>query len=177
VQNADITLTGVRVPEANRLQRVTSFRDVAEILRVTRGGVSWQALGVMIGAYELALAYAKERRQFGRPIAGFQMVQDLLVKCLGSITACWGMLVQLARLQDEGVTRDDQSSLAKAFVTSRMREVVASCREIFGGNGIVLDYDIARFFADAEALYSYEGTREINTLIVGKSITGQSAFV
>lgn len=177
VQNADITLTGVRVPEENRLQRVTSFRDVAEILRVTRGGVSWQALGVMIGAYELALAYAKERRQFGRPIAGFQLVQDLLVKCLGSITACWGMLVQLARLQDEGVTRDDQSSLAKAFVTSRMREVVASCREIFGGNGIVLDYDIARFFADAEALYSYEGTREINTLIVGKSITGQSAFV
>ncbi len=177
VENADITLTDVRVPEADRLQRVDSFRDVAEILRATRGGVAWQALGVMTGAYELALDYARERRQFGRPIARFQMVQDLLVKSLGNITASWGMLVQLARLQDAGVFRDEHSSLAKAFVTSRMREVVAWSREIFGGNGIVLDYDVARFFADAEAIYSFEGTREMNTLIVGKAITGQSAFV
>ncbi|MBP2478578.1 glutaryl-CoA dehydrogenase [Crossiella equi] len=177
VENAEITLTEVRVPEANRLQNINSFRDVAEILRATRGGVAWQALGVMIGAYELALAYAKERKQFGRPIAGFQLVQDLLVKSLGNITASWGMLVQLARLQDGGIFRDEHSSLAKAFVTSRMREVVAWSREIFGGNGIVLDNDIMRFFADAEAIYSFEGTREMNTLIVGKSITGQSAFV
>jgi glutaryl-CoA dehydrogenase len=177
VENADVTLTDVRVPETDRLQNVESFRDVAEILRATRSGVAWQALGVMIGAYELALAYATEREQFGRPIAGFQLVQDLLVKSLGNITASWGMLVQLARLQDEGVFRDEQSSLAKAYVTARMREVVAWAREIFGGNGIVLDYDIARFFADAEAIYSFEGTREMNTLIVGKAITGQSAFV
>ncbi|MEV6239622.1 acyl-CoA dehydrogenase family protein [Lentzea sp. NPDC051838] len=177
VENAEITLTDVRVPEANRLQRINSFRDVAEILRATRGGVAWQALGVMIGAYELALAYAKERRQFGRPIARFQMVQDLLVKSLGNITASWGMLVQLAKLQDAGIFQDEHSSLAKAFVTSRMREVVAWSREILGGNGIVLGYDVARFFADAEAIYSFEGTREMNTLIVGKAITGQSAFV
>ncbi|MGC7099570.1 acyl-CoA dehydrogenase family protein [Amycolatopsis lurida] len=176
VENAEITLTGVRVPEANRLQNINSFRDVAEILRATRGGVAWQALGVMIGAYELALDYAKQREQFGRPIAGFQLVQDLLVKSLGNITASWGMLVQLARLQDAGIFRDEHSSLAKAFVTSRMREVVAWSREIFGGNGILLEHDIARFFADAEAIYSFEGTREMNTLIVGKSITGQSAF-
>ncbi|WAU83215.1 acyl-CoA dehydrogenase family protein [Streptomyces sp. Qhu-G9] len=177
VENAEITLTDVRVPEENRLQNINSFRDVAEILRATRGGVAWQALGVMVGAYELALDYAKEREQFGRPIARFQMVQDLLVKSLGNITASWGMLIQLAKLQDAGIFRDEHSSLAKAFVTSRMREVVAWSREIFGGNGIVLDYDIARFFADAEAIYSFEGTREMNTLIVGKSITGQSAFV
>jgi glutaryl-CoA dehydrogenase len=177
VENAEITLTGVRVPEANRLQGINSFRDVAEILRATRGGVAWQALGVMIGAYEAALAYAQERTQFGRPIARFQLVQDLLVKSLGNITASWGMLVQLARLQDAGIFKDEQSSLAKAFVTSRMREVVAWSREIFGGNGIVLEYDVARFFADAEAIYSFEGTREMNTLIVGKAITGQSAFV
>ncbi|MFD8233339.1 acyl-CoA dehydrogenase family protein [Streptomyces sp. NPDC059696] len=177
VENAEITLSGVRVPEANRLQRIDSFRDVAEILRATRAGVAWQALGVMVGAYELALGYARERRQFGRPIGGFQLVQDLLVKSLGNITASWGMLVQLARLQDAGIFRDEQSSLAKAFVTARMREVVAWSREIFGGNGILLDHDIARFFADAEAIYSFEGTREMNTLIVGKSITGQSAFV
>ncbi|MEU3889403.1 acyl-CoA dehydrogenase family protein [Streptomyces sp. NPDC029041] len=177
VENAEITLTDVRVPEANRLQNINSFRDVAEILRATRAGVAWQALGVMIGAYELALDYARERRQFGRPIGGFQLVQDLLVKSLGNITASWGMMTQLARLQDAGIFRDEHSSLAKAFVTSRMREVVAWSREIFGGNGILLDHDIARFFADAEAIYSFEGTREMNTLIVGKSITGQSAFV
>ncbi|MFF1615458.1 acyl-CoA dehydrogenase family protein [Amycolatopsis sp. NPDC058278] len=177
VENAEITLTDVRVPEENRLQGINSFRDVAEILRATRGGVAWQALGVMIGAYEAALAYAQERRQFGRPIARFQLVQDLLVKSLGNITASWGMLVQLARLQDAGIFKDEHSSLAKAFVTSRMREVVAWSREIFGGNGIVLGYDVARFFADAEAIYSFEGTREMNTLIVGKAITGQSAFV
>ncbi|GAA3854915.1 MULTISPECIES: acyl-CoA dehydrogenase family protein [Amycolatopsis] len=177
VENAEITLSDVRVPEANRLRNIRSFRDVAEILRATRGGVAWQALGVMIGAYEAALAYAKERKQFGKPIAGFQLVQDLLVKSLGNITASWGMLVQLARLQDAGIFRDEQSSLAKAFVTARMREVVAWCRELLGGNGIVLDYDVARFFADAEAIYSFEGTREMNTLIVGKAVTGQSAFV
>jgi glutaryl-CoA dehydrogenase len=177
VENAEITLTGVRVPEANRLQHIDSFRDVAEILRATRAGVAWQALGVMIGAYELALDYARERRQFGRPLGGFQLVQDLLVKSLGNVTASWGMLVQLARLQDAGIFRDEHSALAKAFVTSRMREVVAWSREIFGGNGILLEHDIARFFADAEAIYSFEGTREMNTLIVGKSITGESAFV
>ncbi|MFF7069522.1 acyl-CoA dehydrogenase family protein [Streptomyces pseudovenezuelae] len=177
VENAEITLTDVRVPEADRLQNINSFRDVAEILRATRAGVAWQALGVMTGAYELALDYAREREQFGRPIGGFQLVQDLLVKSLGNITASWGMLVQLARLQDAGIFRDEHSSLAKAFVTSRMREVVGWSREIFGGNGILLDHDIPRFFADAEAIYSFEGTREMNTLIVGKSITGQSAFV
>ncbi|MER6347333.1 acyl-CoA dehydrogenase family protein [Streptomyces sp. NPDC001595] len=177
VENADITLTDVRVPETDRLQNASSFRDVAEILRATRSGVAWQALGVMIGAYELALRYTGERQQFGRPLAGFQLVQDLLVKSLGNITASWGMLLQLARLQDAGVFRDEHSSLAKAHVTARMREVVAWAREIFGGNGIVLDYDVARFFADAEAIYSFEGTREMNTLIVGKAITGQSAFV
>ncbi|MFD9433494.1 acyl-CoA dehydrogenase family protein [Streptomyces sp. NPDC060002] len=177
VENADVTLTDVRVPESDRLQNASSFRDVAEILRATRSGVAWQALGVMIGAYELALRYATQRQQFGRPLAGFQLVQDLLVKSLGNITSSWGMLHRLAGLQDAGVFRDEHSSLAKAHVTARMREVVAWAREIFGGNGIVLEYEVARFFADAEAIYSFEGTREMNTLIVGKAITGQSAFV
>ncbi|MFD7438348.1 acyl-CoA dehydrogenase family protein [Streptomyces sp. NPDC059861] len=177
VQNAEITLTDVHVPEANRLQNMKGFRDVAEVLRKTRSGVAWQALGLMIGAYELALDYSRQRIAFGRPIAKFQLVQDLLVKSLGNITASWGMLVQLARLQDQGVFRDEQSALAKDFVTTRMRESVGWSREIFGGNGILVDYDIARFFADAEALYSYEGTHQMQTLIVGKSITGQSAFV
>jgi glutaryl-CoA dehydrogenase len=177
VENADITLTDCRVPEDNRLQRAGGFRDTAEILRRTRGGVAWQAVGVMMGAYELALAYAKEREQFGRPIAKFQLVQDLLVRILGDVTSSLGMVVRLAQLQDSGVYRDEHSAMAKAFCTARMRESVGWAREILGGNGIVLDYKVGRFVADAEAIYSYEGTREINTLITGRAITGLGAFV
>jgi glutaryl-CoA dehydrogenase len=139
--------------------------------------VAWEAVGVMLAAYEIALAYAKEREQFGRPIGKFQLVQDLLVKMLGNATASLGMMARLAALQDASVFRDEQSALAKAYCTARMREVVGWARELLGGNGIVLDYNIGRFVADSEALYSYEGTREINTLVVGRAVTGLSAFV
>jgi glutaryl-CoA dehydrogenase len=178
VQNADIVLDGCRVSEANRLQRANGFKDTAKILRATRSGVAWQSVGVMFGAYEIALQYAKDREQFGRPIGSFQLVQDLLVKMLGNATASCGMMVRLAQLQDAGVYRDEQSSLAKAFCTTRMRETVGWARELLAGNGIVLDYNVGRFVADAEALYSYEGTREMQTLIVGRAVTGGlSAFV
>jgi glutaryl-CoA dehydrogenase len=178
VQNADIVLDGCRVPEANRLQNANSFKDTAKILRKTRSGVAWESVGVTLAAYEIALQYAKERQQFGRPIGKFQLVQDLLVKMLGNATASLGMIVRLAQLQDAGVYRDEQSALAKAYCTVRMREAVGWARELLAGNGIVLDYNIGRFVADAEALYSYEGTREIQTLIVGRAVTGGlSAFV
>jgi glutaryl-CoA dehydrogenase len=177
VQNADIVLEGCRVPEANRLPNAKSFKDTAKILSVTRSGVAWESVGVMLAAYEIALAYAKEREQFGRPIAQFQLVQDLLVKMLGNATASLAMMTRLAQLQHAGVSRDEQSALAKAYCTARMREVVSWARELLGGNGIVLDYSIGRFVADAEALYSYEGTREINTLVVGRAITGLGGFV
>ena len=178
VQNADIVLEGCRVPEANRLQNANSFKDTADILRQTRSGVAWQAVGVMFGAYEIALQYAKEREQFGRPIGGFQLVQDLLVKMLGNATASCGMVTRLAQLQDAGIFKDEHSALAKAYCTVRMRESVGWARELLAGNGIVLDYKVGRFVADAEALYSYEGTREIQTLIVGRAVTdGLSAFV
>ncbi|HEY1699893.1 MAG TPA: acyl-CoA dehydrogenase family protein [Trebonia sp.] len=177
VQNADITLTDCRVSEASRLAKANSFRDTAVILRRTRSGVAWQSVGVMLAAYEIALDYAKKREQFGRPIGKFQLVQDLLVRMLGNATACLGMVVRLAQLQDAGTYRDEHSALAKAYCTSRMRETAGWARELLAGNGIVLDYDIGRFVADAEALYSYEGTREINTLVVGRAITGMGAFV
>ncbi|MEV5506792.1 acyl-CoA dehydrogenase family protein [Streptomyces orinoci] len=176
VQNADITLDDVRVPEANRLQGVNSFRDTAAVLARTRGGVAWQALAVAVRSYELAREYAVTREQFGRPIGSFQLIQDLLVKMLGNITAMFGMVVRLSQLVAAGRGSAEQAALAKAFTTTRMRECVAWARELFGGNGIVLDYEIAKFFADAEAVYSFEGSREMNTLIVGKSITGHSAF-
>jgi glutaryl-CoA dehydrogenase len=177
VQNADITLTDVIVPESLRLQNANSFTDTAKVLRATRAEVSWAAVGNAIGAYDAAVAYAREREQFGKPIGGHQLVQDLLVKSLGNITASLGMVVRVSQLHDAGMQHDEHSALTKAFTTSRMRESVAWCRELFGGNGITLDYNVARHFADAEAIYSYEGTQEMNTLIVGRSITGQAAFV
>jgi glutaryl-CoA dehydrogenase len=176
VQNADITLTDVAVPESLRLQNADSFRATAAVLRQTRAEVAWSAVGTAIGAYEAAVRYAKEREQFGRPIGSHQLIQDLLVKCLGNITASLGMVVRVSEMLDRGEQRDEHSALAKAYATARMRETVAWAREACGGNGIVLDYDVARFFADAEALYSYEGTREMNTLIVGRAITGHAAF-
>lgn len=177
VQNGVITLDNCRVPEENRLQGDLSFRDTARVLRLTRQYVAWESVGCSMGAYEHALKYAQTREQFGKPIGSFQMIQDLLAKMLGNITASQCMAVRLAQLQDEGKLLDQHASLAKAFCTVRMRETVAWAREVFGGNGIVLDYNVARFFADAEALYSYEGTREMNSLIVGKAVTGFSAFV
>lgn len=177
VQNADITLTDVRIPESLRLQNANSFRDTAKVLRLTRAEVAWAAVGNSIGAYEAALRYTKERVQFGKPIASHQLIQDLLVKSIGNITASLGMVVRVSQMLDEGIQRDEHSALAKAYATARMRETVAWCREALGGNGIVLDYDVARHFADAEALYSYEGTREMNTLIVGRALTGFAAFV
>ncbi|UCR90326.1 acyl-CoA dehydrogenase family protein [Mycetocola spongiae] len=177
VQNADIVLDNVRIPASLKLENANSFADTAKVLRLTRAGVAWSSVGVSIGAYEAAVRYATERVQFGKPIAAHQLIQDLLAKCLGNITASIAMCVRVSEMQDQGVQADEHSALAKAFCTARMRETVAWSREIFGGNGIVLDYGAARFFADAEALYSYEGTREMNTLIVGRAITGKAAFV
>jgi glutaryl-CoA dehydrogenase len=176
-QNALITLKDCKVSEANRLQRDRSFRDTAKVLRATRAGVAWEAVGCSMGAYEHALAYARQRQQFGKPIGSFQMVQDMLVKMLGNITASLAMVFRLSQIQDGEGIGDEHASLAKAFCTVKMRETVGLARELLGGNGILLDHHVARFVADAEALYSYEGTREINTLIVGRAITGFSAFV
>ena len=175
-QNADLVLDGVRVPESNRLQNANSFDDTNSVLRQTRGSVSWSAVGVQTGIYEVAVQYARSREQFGRPIGGFQLIQAHLANILGNLTASIGMAVRGAQLQDAGQFADDQGALVKAFCTTRLRESAAWGRELMGGNGILLEYGMARYFNDAEALYSYEGTREINSLIVGRSITGASAF-
>jgi len=177
VQNADIVLENVIVPEVNRLQNANSFRDTAKVLRLTRAEVAWAAVGNSIGAYDAAVKYAGERIQFGKPIGSHQLVQELLAKSLGNITSSIGLVTRVSEMLDEGVQKDEHSALAKEFTTSRMRETVAWCRELLGGNGIVLDYGVMRPFADAEAIYSYEGTREMNTLIVGRAITGKAAFV
>jgi glutaryl-CoA dehydrogenase len=177
VQNADIVLDGVEVDEADRLAHINSFRDLAKVLRITRDGVSWQALGTMVGAYEAAVAYTKQREQFGNPIASYQLIQDKLATAYANVTAGFALCVRVAQLQDKGIQTDAHAAMAKAFVTTRMRETVALCREACGGNGITLDHGVARFFADAEAVYTFEGTKDMNQLIVGRAITGHAAFV
>jgi glutaryl-CoA dehydrogenase len=177
VQNGLITLNNCRIPEENRLQLDSSFRDTAKVLRMTRFLVGWEATGCQMGAYENALKYTQQRLQFGKPIASFQLVQDLLARMLANLTACQCMVIRTAQLDAEGKLTDARAALSKAFTTARMRETVAWARELLGGNGISLDYQVARFFADAEAFYSYEGTYQMQNLIVGKAITGISAFV
>ncbi|MCY1157755.1 MAG: glutaryl-CoA dehydrogenase [Citricoccus sp.] len=176
VQNADIVLDNVEVSEEYRLARVNSFADIADMLRAMRSGVAWFAAGVQAGAYEAALKYVQERVQFGRPLSGFQLIQEHLVSILSNLTASLGMVVRLSQQQDAGVYRDQDSAMAKAWTCSTMRQSVASAREIAGGNGVLNSEPVARFFADAEGIYTYEGTREINTLVVGRAITGRSAF-
>src|SRR2546421_3061591 len=177
VQNGLITLDNCRVPEANRLQNDKSFRDTARVLRMTRYGVGWMATGCAMGAYENAVTYSQERLQFGKPIGSFQLIQDLLARMIENITASQCLLVRQAQLFTEGKLSDAHAALSKAFCTSKCRETVAWAREILGGNGIVADYKVARFFNDCEALYTYEGTFQMQNLIVGKAITGLSAFL
>lgn len=176
MQNAHITLKGVRVPESMRLHNVSSFREVAAMLRAMRSDVAWIATGIQAGAFEAALRYVTERQQFGRPLGSFQLVQEKLARMLGNVTASLSLVVRLTEQQAKGIYRDQDSALAKMQTCLLMRETVALAREVVGGNGITLETDVARFHADAEAVYSYEGTHEINALIVGRALTGESAF-
>ncbi|MBT2555449.1 acyl-CoA dehydrogenase family protein [Arthrobacter sp. ISL-5] len=176
MQNAHITLDGVRVHESMRLHNVNSFRDVAAMLRAMRSDVAWIATGIQAGAFEAALRYVTERRQFGRPLGSFQLVQEKLARMLGNVTSSLSLVVRLTEQQAKGIYRDQDSALAKMQTSLLMRETVALAREVAGGNGITLESDVARFHADAEAVYSYEGTHEINALIVGRALTGESAF-
>jgi len=177
VQNGLITLKDCIISEENRLQNANSFKDTAKVLQMTRAGVAWMATGCARGAYESALDYTRKREQFGKPIASYQMIQGHLVEMLSNLTAMQTLVFRLSEMQDEGILKDEHASLAKVFCTMRTRDVVSRAREVLGGNGILLEHDVARFVADSEAIYSYEGTKEINSLIVGRSITGFSAFV
>ena len=177
VQNADIVFDNVQVAEADRFAAISSFEDTNELLRGSRIMVAWQAVGQQLAAFDVARQYAVERHQFGRPLAQFQLVQQQLVTMLGNAVASMAMMVGLARLQDGGAADMPQVALAKSYLSARMRETVALGRSILGGNGIVTDYRMAKIFSDAEAIYTYEGSFEINTLIVGRAVTGVSAIV
>lgn len=177
VQNADIVFTDVRVAETDRFAGISSFEDTNELLRGSRIMVAWQGVGQQLAAFDVARQYAVERQQFGRPLAKFQLVQQQLVTMLGNAVASMGMMVRIAQLQDQGAADMPQVALAKSYVSARMRETVAMGRSLLGGNGIVTDYRMAKIFSDAEAIYTYEGSFEINTLITGRAVTGVSAIV
>lgn len=173
VHNADIVLEAVVVPETRRLPRIESFRDINRAFRKLRADIAWSSAGMQLGAYAAALTYTQQREQFGRPIAGFQLIQDKLVRMVANIAQTLALAV---RTTTHPIADDVSPSLIKLVAADRLRETVALAREAMGGNGVLLDYDAVRFFADAEAMYTFEGTREVNTLIVGRALTGRSAF-
>jgi len=176
VQNADITLTNCRVSDEARLPNCDSFAGAALVLKGTRNTVSWASAGHGVAAYDIALNYAQRRTQFGRPIAGNQLIQSMLVEMLGEVTAMQLYCIRLGRLIDDGKMSDTMASLAKYVCTVKARHVCRMARDILGGNGILLDFHVMRHMCDMEALLTYEGTAEIQTLLVGRDITGHSAF-
>jgi len=173
---AAITLTECRVPISARMP-IGGFRTIADILSKTRHNVAWSALGEAIACYEIALAYAVRREQFGKPIGSYQLVQEKLVKMIGEITKAQLLSLQLGRLKDQGLATPGMTALAKANNATMARLVAATAREILGGNGILNENEIMRHLCDLESVYTYEGTHDINTLVVGREITGFSAFV
>jgi glutaryl-CoA dehydrogenase len=176
VWQADIELVGVRVPAQNRLPGCRSFRDVARVLTLTRYTVAWRALGVAAAACDAALAYAQRREQFGRPLAAFQLVQDKLSRMVGEITAMELLCLRLSDLVQQGRLTPGMASLAKMNNAAKARSIVADAREILGGNGILLEYHVARHHADMEAVFTFEGTDSIQSLIVGREVTGVQAI-
>ncbi|WP_458780893.1 acyl-CoA dehydrogenase family protein [Arthrobacter sp. D3-16] len=176
MQNADIVLEDVKIPAANLLPGATSFPRVNELLRDSRAWVGWQGAGIQLAAFDVARAYALGRRQFGRELARFQLVQQQLADILGNASASLALMAQLARIQEDGKLEMAQAAMAKATTTRLARASVAMGRSLLGGNGISSDYEMGKLFGDAEILYTYEGTYEINSLIVGRAVTGKSAF-
>lgn len=176
VWQAEINLRDVRVPVENRLAGARTFKDTAEVLKASRYVVAWEAVGHALAGYEIALAYAKERTQFGKPIASYQLVQNKLTRMLAELTSMQCLCFRLSQLQAEGKLTDGMASLAKMNNAIKARQILAEARDILGGNGILLDYHVARHQVDIEAVVTYEGTDSIQSLIVGREITGISAI-
>ncbi|MFL0535994.1 acyl-CoA dehydrogenase family protein [Micrococcus luteus] len=176
IHQAEITLTDVRVGDDARLPNVATFKDAARVLVATRVNVGWSALGHATAMFEAALAYARQREQFGKPLGAHQMVQERLAQMLDEVTAMQTRCVAVARLQAAGQLRDEQASLLKYACTRGARRVAQIARDMLGGNGILLEHRVMRHFADVEALHTYEGTESVQALILGRDLTGMSAF-
>lgn len=176
IWQADIVLDGVRLPAEARMPGANSFKDTARVLQATRLGVAWSALGHALGVYETAVHYAKQRVQFGRPLAASQIVQARLAEMLSQLTSLQTLLMQLTRAEEAGELTGPGASLGKYTATRTARAMAANARDLLGGNGILIEHRVARHFADIEALHTYEGTETVQALIIGREITGLSAF-
>src|SRR6266516_1019061 len=176
VWQAEIRLTDVRVPEASRLPGARSFKDAGRVLAGTRNTVAWGALGHATSAFDAAAAYCRQRTQFGKPLVSFQIVQERLVRMLAELCGMQLYCLRLGRLIEEGRLSDTIAALAKMNNTRKARQVIFEARDLLGGNGILLDFHVMRHMADIEAIHTSEGTETIQTLIVGRDITGASAF-
>lgn len=176
IWQAELELENVRIPAENKLEHANSFKDTSKILTSTRHGVAWEAIGPAIGSYEAALTYAKEREIFGRPEASYQLIQNKLANMLAEITNMQLMCFRLAKLFEQDKMTPGMVSLAKMSVAKKGKQVCSDARELLGGNGILLEYQVAKHAADAETIYIYEGTDMVQSLIVGHEITGSKAF-
>jgi glutaryl-CoA dehydrogenase len=176
IWQADIQLEECRVPEHNRLPGARSFKDTARVLITTRTTCAWAALGHAVAAYDIALTYSKPRKQFGKPLCSFQIIQDRLVKMLAEVTGMQLYCMQLARLEENGRLTDTIAGLAKLNNTRKARQVIAEARDMLGGNGVLLENHVIRHMGDIEVIHTYEGTETMQTLIVGRDITGFGAF-
>ena len=174
---ADITLSDVRVAAEDRLPGANGFGDTAKVLRSTRQTCAWAALGHAVAAYDAALTYTRRRKQFGSELVRFQMVQERLVHMLADVTAMQLYCLRLGRLMEAGGLSDAIAALAKLNNTVKARQVTAEARNLLGGNGLLLEYHVIRHMSDIEAIYTYEGTEAIQTLLVGRDISGVGAFV
>ena len=176
VWQPDVTLREVRVPRDNQLAEAHSFRDATRVLTATRGGAAWESLGHAVASYEIALEYAKTREQFGRPIASFQLVQHTLAGMLAEITGMQLYCLRMAELQEQGRWTGPMASLAKMHHARKARQICLDARDVLGGNGLLLEHHIARHLTDMEVVHTYEGTDNIQALLVGRDITGISAI-
>jgi glutaryl-CoA dehydrogenase len=171
-----ITMTDCHVPGSARLPQAEGLGSTLSILTHSRYGVGWDGLGQAADCYETALAYAKEREQFGQPIASFQLVQQKLVEMVNEISLSQLLSIHVGRLKDAGELDPATVSMFKMNNVAKARRIAAAAREVLGGNGILLDYRVMEHMADIEGVYTYEGTNDVNTLIVGQAITGHRAF-
>jgi glutaryl-CoA dehydrogenase len=176
IHQALITLDAVRVPADAVLPGTKTFKDASTVLYSTRSGVAWSALGHATACYEAALSYAQQRTQFGKPLAKFQMVQERLAQMLEELTAMQLYCRHLADLEASGGLRPTQASLAKYHNTRAARRIAAIARDLLGGNGILLENGVMQHMADIEAIHTYEGTESVQALLIGRDITGMSAF-
>jgi len=176
IHQAHIRLDDVRVPADAVLPGAKSFKDASVVLYSTRSGVAWSALGHATACYEAALAYSLQRVQFGKPLAKFQMVQERLTHMLEDLTAMQLYCRRLADLESAEQLRPTQASLAKFHNTRAARRIASTARDLLGGNGILLENGVMQHMADIEAIHTYEGTESVQALLLGRDITGMSAF-